>query len=109
MALKNTLCGIVHHALRTQAHCQTMVSRYKLPSGTVWFRKFCRRGGHMSVYCIPLYIEKNLRLVGFHQMHCCTERSIVHHTRRTRAHCPTMVLSFKLSSETVCVPRLCRF
>ena len=28
---------------------------------------------------------------------------IVHHARRTRGQCPTMVLSFKLSSGTVCL------
>ena len=32
-----------------------------------------------------------------------TTCGIVHHARRTRAHCPTMVLSFKLSSGTVCL------
>ena len=34
---------------------------------------------------------------------------VVHHARRTRAHCPTMVSSFKLSSEAICLPRFCRF
>ena len=32
---------------------------------------------------------------------------IAHHARRTRAHCQTMVLSFKLPSGTVCLPRFC--
>ena len=32
-----------------------------------------------------------------------TTCGIVHHAHRTRAHCPTMVLSFKLSSGTVCL------
>ena len=33
-----------------------------------------------------------------------TTCGIVHHACRTRAHCPTMVPSFKLSSGTVCLP-----
>ena len=35
MALESTTCGIVHHARRTRAHCPTMVSSFKLSSGTV--------------------------------------------------------------------------
>ena len=34
---------------------------------------------------------------------------IVHHARRTRAHCPTMVSSFKLSSRTVRLSKFCPF
>ena len=33
-----------------------------------------------------------------------TNYVIVHHACRTRAHCPTMVSSFKLSSGTLCLP-----
>ena len=40
MALKPTKCAIVHHACRTLAHCQTMVSNFKLSSGTVCLPRF---------------------------------------------------------------------
>ena len=68
MALKSAICGIVHHARRTRAHCQTMVSSFKLSSGTICLPRFCRITGQM-------YREKNVRLVGFYQLHCCTGRS----------------------------------
>ena len=76
MALKSALC-IVHHAMQARAHCPTMILSVKLASGTVSLPTFCRRAVHI------LYIEKNLRLILFHRMHCCNGRSvIVHHARR---------------------------
>ena len=47
MALESTSCGIVHHARRTRAHCPTMVSSFKLSSGTVCLLKFSCRAGHI--------------------------------------------------------------
>ena len=39
-----------------------------------------------------IYVKKNLKLVGFCHMLCCTDRSgIVHHICRTRAHWPSIV------------------
>ena len=68
MALKNTICVVVHHACQTQAHFQTMVSSFKLLSGTVCLPRFCRITGQ-------IYRGQNVRLVGFYQMHCFTGRS----------------------------------
>ena len=61
---------------------------------------------HQEQYAYPGFVAqlviKILRLVGFHQMHCCIDRSgISHHARETRAHCPTMVSSFKHSLVTI--------
>ena len=47
MALESTTCGIVHHARRTRAHCPTMVSSFKLSSGTVCLLGFSCRAGHI--------------------------------------------------------------
>ena len=47
MALESTICGIVHHARRTRAHCPTMVSSFKLSSGTVCLLGFSCRAGHI--------------------------------------------------------------
>ena len=47
MALESTTCGIVHHAGRTRAHCPTMVSSFKLSSGTVCLLGFSCRAGHI--------------------------------------------------------------
>ena len=124
MALESTICGIVHHARRTRAHCPTMVSSFKLSSGTVCLLGFSCRAGHI--------IKDKYMICGSYQVQDCTGRNgivhharrmtrccnitslgqmalesticgIVHHARRTRAHCPTMVSSFKLSSGTVCL------
>ena len=46
MALESTTCGIVHHARQTRAHCPTMVSSFKLSSGTVCLLGFSCRAGH---------------------------------------------------------------
>ena len=46
MALKSTICGIVCHAHQTHAHCLTMVSNFKLLSGTVCLLRFICRAGH---------------------------------------------------------------
>ena len=48
MALESTTCGIVHHARRTRAHCPTMVSSFKLSSGTV-----CLLGWYSLVPSVP--------------------------------------------------------
>ena len=57
MALESTTCGIVHHARRTPAHCPTMVSSFKLSSGTVCLLGFSCRAGHIrkGKYKIILY------------------------------------------------------
>ena len=122
MALESTTCGIVHHACRTRAHCPTMVSSFKLSSGTVCLLGFSCRAGHIR--------KGKYKICGSYQVQNCTGRNgivhharcmtrccnisslgqmalesttcgIVHHACRTRAHCPTMVSSFKLSSGTV--------
>ena len=31
MALKSTICGIMDHTRQTRAHCQTLVSSFRLP------------------------------------------------------------------------------
>ena len=49
MALESTTCGIVHHTRRTRAHCPTMVSSFKLSSGTICLLEFSCRAGHISV------------------------------------------------------------
>ena len=124
MALESTTCGIVHHARRTRTHCPTMVSSFKLSSGTVCLLGFSCRAGHIR--------KGKYKICGSYQAQDCTGRNgivhharrmsrccnisslgqmalesttcgIVHHARRTRAHCPTMVSSFKLSSGTVCL------
>ena len=72
MALKTILC-ILLYACRTRVYYPTMVSRFKLLSGTVFLPRFVAE--------LVIHIEKNPRLVGFRQMHCCTDRSgIVHHS-----------------------------
>ena len=48
MALKSTICGLVHYACRTQAHYPTMVSSFKLSLGAVSLPRFCRRVGHIE-------------------------------------------------------------
>ena len=124
MALESTTCGIVHHARRTRAHCPTMVSSFKLSSGTVCLLGFSCRAGHIR--------KGKYKICGSYQVQDCTGRNgivhharrmtrccnisslgqmalesttcgIVHHARRTRAHCPTMVSSFKFSLGTVCL------
>ena len=40
MALKSAICDIVHYALRTRAHCQTMVLKFKLLRQTVCLPRF---------------------------------------------------------------------
>ena len=96
MALESTTCGTVHHARRTRAHCPTMVSSFKLSSGTVCLLGFSCRAGHIR--------KGKYKICGSYQVQDCTGRNgIVHHARRTRAHCPTMISSFKLSSGTVCL------
>ena len=50
MSLKSTICDIVHHACRTQAHYPTMVSSFKLSLGTVCLPRFCCTAGHNTVY-----------------------------------------------------------
>ena len=47
MAIERTTCGIVHHARRTRAHCPSMVSSFKLSSGTVCLLGFSCRAGHI--------------------------------------------------------------
>ena len=115
MALESTTCGIVHHARRTRAHCPTMVSSFKLSSGTVCLLGFSCRAGHIR--------KGKYKICGSYQVQNCTGRNgivhharrmtrccnisslgqmalesttcgIVHHARRTRAHCPTMVFFF---------------
>ena len=122
MALESTTSGIVHHARLIRAHCPTMVSSFKLSSGTVCLLGFSCRAGHIR--------KGKYKICGSYQVQDCTGRNgivhharrmtrccnitslgqmalesttcgIVHHARRTRAHCPTMVSSFKLSSGTV--------
>ena len=46
MSLRSTIYDIVHHACRTQAHCSTMVSSFKLSLGTVCLPRFCCTAGH---------------------------------------------------------------
>ena len=124
MALESTTYGIVHHVCRTRAHCLTMVSSFKLSSGTVCLLGFSCRAGHIR--------KGKYKICGSYQVQDCTGRNgivhhacrmirccnisslgqmalesttcgIVHHARRTQAHCLTMVSSFKLSSGTVCL------
>ena len=73
MALKSTICSILHHARQTRAHCPTMVLN-----------------SHQGQYAYPGFIAelvkytKNLRVFGFRHMHCCTDTSdIVHQARQT--------------------------
>ena len=66
MALESTICGIVHHARRTRAHCPTMVSSFKLSSGTVCLLGFSCRAGHIrkDKYMIAVPTSAVLHLVG---------------------------------------------
>ena len=57
MALESTTCGIVHHARRTRAHCPTMVSSFKLSSGTVCLLGFSCRAGHIRKGNLPFFTE----------------------------------------------------
>ena len=40
MALKTTMCVVVHHACQTRAYFPTMDSSFKLSSGTVCLTRF---------------------------------------------------------------------
>ena len=40
MALKSTICSSMHHACQNRAHCQIMVSSFKLLSGTAAYPGF---------------------------------------------------------------------
>ena len=74
MARKSIICGIMTWHYVTQVKPETLVSSFKLSSGQSSYPGF-----------VPELAV--LRLVGFHQMHCCTNRSdIVHHASRTRDH-----------------------
>ena len=67
MALESTTCGIVHHARRTRAHCPTMVSSFKLSSGTVCLLGFSCRAGHIRKGKYKIcgsYQVQDLHLVG---------------------------------------------
>ena len=73
MALKSTICDVVHH----EAEPEALISSFKLSSRQSAFPGFVPK--------LVKYREKNLKLVGFHQMYCCTDRSsIVHHAHRCR-------------------------
>ena len=109
MALKSIICGIVHHACRSLAHhCPTKVFRVlNSHQGQSAYSGFVAE--------LIIYIKKNLKLMGFHHMHCCTDKvalcitqaddqmieiyrvieqmtlksiicGIVHHASRTRDH-----------------------
>ena len=75
MALESTTCGIVHHARRTRAHCPTIVSSFKLSSGTVCLLGFSCRAGHIR--------KDKYKICGSYQVQDCTGRNgIMHHARR---------------------------
>ena len=68
MTLKSITFGIVHHAHSTRAHCPTMVSNFKLSSGTVCLPRFCRLyqcsnafGRSPQIFGFSLYILPALR------------------------------------------------
>ena len=67
MALESTTCGIVHHARRTRAHCPTMVSSFKLSSGTVCLLGFSCRAGHIR--------KGKYKICGSYQVQDCTGRN----------------------------------
>ena len=67
MALESTTCGIVHHARRTRAHCPTMVSSFKLSSGTVCLIGFSCRAGHIR--------KGKYKICGSYQVQDCTGRN----------------------------------
>ena len=80
MALESTTCGIVHHARRTRAHCPTMVSSFKLSSGTICLLGFSCRAGHIR--------KGKYKICGSYQVQDCTGRNgIVHHARRMTRCC----------------------
>ena len=80
MALESTTCGIVHHARRTRAHCPTMVSSFKLSSGTVCLLGLSCRAGHIR--------KGKYKICGSYQVQICTGRNgIVHHARRMTRCC----------------------
>ena len=68
MALESTTCGIVHHARRTRAHCPSMVSSFKLSSGTVCLLGFSCRAGHIRKgkykICGSYQVQDSLALTG---------------------------------------------
>ena len=65
MALESTTCGIVHHARRTRAHCPTMVSSFKLSSGTV-----CLLGWYSLVPSVPNSIYYSIWSYGVRDAQC---------------------------------------
>ena len=67
MAQASTICGIVHHARRTRAHCPTMVSSFKLSSGTVCLLGFSCRAGHIR--------KGKYKICGSYQVQDCTGRN----------------------------------
>ena len=67
MALESTTCGILHHARRTRAHCPTMVSSFKLSSGTVCLLGFSCRAGHIR--------KGKYKICGSYQVQDCTGRN----------------------------------
>ena len=80
MALESTTCGIVHHARRTRAHCPTMVSSFKLSSGTVCLLGLSCSAGHIR--------KGKYKICGSYQVQICTDRNgIVHHARRMTRCC----------------------
>ena len=73
MALESTTCGIVHHARRTRVHCPTMVSSFKLSSGTVCLLGFSCRAGHIR--------KGKYKICGSYQVQDCTGSPICPITR----------------------------
>ena len=91
MALDSTTCGIVHHARRTRAHCPTMVSSFKLSSGTVCLLGLSCRAGHIR--------KGKYKICGSYQVQICTSRNgIVHHARRL-----SLTRYITASGHTACV------
>ena len=104
--------------------CKTaLVSSFKLSSGTVCLLGFSCRAGHIRKgkykICGSYQVQGCTGSIVHHarrMTRCCrslgqmalesTTCGIVHHARQTRAHCPTMVSSFKLSSEILYLPFL---
>ena len=101
MALESTICGIVHHARRTRAHCPTMVSSFKLSSGTVCLLGFSCRAGHIR--------KGKYKICNSYQVQDCTGRNgIVHHARRMTRCCNITSLGQMALESTHAEPELAR-
>ena len=94
MALKSTICAIVHHACRTRAHCPTIVSSFKLSSGTICLpRFFSQTWSYIAIKIEHLYCSNRCIAALIEAVLCITlaknkySYGVVFHPHRFAAFC----------------------